>query len=112
MDDERSVLEVTSRILRRNGYATLEAATWEEALSLASSASLTPADRFGDAGNVRQALPTGSVRPGPAAVLRMSGTPAVAEPAANSVEAAFLHKPFTATRCCEGARGAGFPAEG
>ena len=37
VDDERAVLEVTARVLRRGGYATLEANTREEALSLASS---------------------------------------------------------------------------
>jgi two-component system, cell cycle sensor histidine kinase and response regulator CckA len=37
VDDEPPVLEVTSRILRQNGYATLEAATFEEALSLAAT---------------------------------------------------------------------------
>ena len=37
VDDEPAVLEVTSRIRRQNGYATLEAATYEEALSLAAS---------------------------------------------------------------------------
>jgi PAS domain S-box-containing protein len=37
VDDERAVLDVTARILRRSGYATLEANTWEEALSLGSA---------------------------------------------------------------------------
>jgi PAS domain S-box-containing protein len=37
VEDEPAVLEVTSRILRHNGYATLEAGTFEEALSLAAS---------------------------------------------------------------------------
>ena len=37
VDDEPAVLEATSRILRQNGYATLEAATYEEALALAAS---------------------------------------------------------------------------
>jgi two-component system cell cycle sensor histidine kinase/response regulator CckA len=37
VDDERSVLTVTSRILRRNGYVTLDAVTCEEALSLAAA---------------------------------------------------------------------------
>ena len=36
VDDEPAMLEVASRILRKNGYATLEAATCEEALALAS----------------------------------------------------------------------------
>ena len=37
VEDEPAVLEVTSRILRQNGYATLDAGTFEEALSLAAS---------------------------------------------------------------------------
>jgi two-component system, cell cycle sensor histidine kinase and response regulator CckA len=37
VDDEPAVLEVASRILRQNGYAALEAATYEEALSLATA---------------------------------------------------------------------------
>ena len=37
VDDEPAVLALTSRILRRDGYATLEARSGEEALSLASS---------------------------------------------------------------------------
>jgi two-component system cell cycle sensor histidine kinase/response regulator CckA len=37
VDDEPAVLEVTSRILRQNGYTTLQAATYEQALSLAAT---------------------------------------------------------------------------
>jgi PAS domain S-box-containing protein len=37
VDDEPPVLALTSRILREHGYTTLEAGTYEEALSLASS---------------------------------------------------------------------------
>jgi len=37
VDDEPAVLDVTSRILRKNGYATISASNCEEALSLASS---------------------------------------------------------------------------
>jgi PAS domain S-box-containing protein len=37
VDDEPAVLEATARILRQHGYATLEASTYEEALSLAAS---------------------------------------------------------------------------
>lgn len=35
VDDDPAVLEVASRILRRNGYITLDAATYEQALTLA-----------------------------------------------------------------------------
>jgi two-component system cell cycle sensor histidine kinase/response regulator CckA len=37
VDDEPAVLEVTGRILRQNGYSTLQAATYEQALSLAAT---------------------------------------------------------------------------
>jgi two-component system cell cycle sensor histidine kinase/response regulator CckA len=37
VDDEPAVLEITSRILRHHGYHTIEAATFDEALSLMSS---------------------------------------------------------------------------
>jgi two-component system, cell cycle sensor histidine kinase and response regulator CckA len=37
VDDEPAVLEVTSRILRKNGYAVFEAGTYEKALAVASS---------------------------------------------------------------------------
>ena len=37
VDDEPSILEIASRILRQNGYNSLTAATYEEALSLAAT---------------------------------------------------------------------------
>ena len=40
VDDDPPVLSLTSRILRQNGYATMEAGTFDEALSLASSRDL------------------------------------------------------------------------
>ena len=75
VDDERAVLGVAARILRRNGYAVLEANTSDEALSLVSSCDpellLTDSVMPGMSGQmladrVRQA------RPG-LRVLRMSG---------------------------------------
>jgi PAS domain S-box-containing protein len=99
VDDERSVLEVTSRILRRDGYATLEASTWEEALSLASSHELelllTDSVMPGMSGDmladrVRQ------VRPG-LRVLRMSGyANGSPNPRPGRSAAVCLEKPFTA----------------
>jgi DNA-binding NtrC family response regulator len=59
VDDEPVVLAATSRILRQNGYATLEAASYDQALTLAASHQV-------------QLLLTDSVMP------RMSG-PAVAD---------------------------------
>jgi PAS domain S-box-containing protein len=40
VEDEPALLEMTSRILRQHGYVALEAGTYEEALSLASSREL------------------------------------------------------------------------
>jgi len=37
VDDEPAVLDVTARIFRQNGYRTLQAATYEQALSLAAA---------------------------------------------------------------------------
>jgi CheY-like chemotaxis protein len=37
VDDDPPVLSLTSRILRQNGYATMEAGTFDDAMSLASS---------------------------------------------------------------------------
>ena len=100
VDDERALLEVTSRMLRRNGYATLEASTWEEALSPASSPGLELllADSVmpGMSGQVLAGR-IGQVRPG-LRVLHMSGYASGSlSPQLGGAEAeAFLHKPFTA----------------
>lgn len=100
VDDERAVLEVTSRILRRNGYATLEANTWEEALSLASSQQLelllTDSVMPGMSGQVL-ADRIRAVRPGVRA-LHMSGYSggSVSPQLGSDDTAAFLQKPFTA----------------
>ena len=100
VDDERAVLEVTARVLRRGGYTTLEANTWQEALSLASSHGL-------------ELLLTDSVMPGMSGqvladrireskpgvhVLRMSGyaSGSMSPQVGGAEEEAFLHKPFTA----------------
>ena len=100
VDDERAVLEVTAQVLRRSGYATLEANTWQEALSLASSHRL-------------ELLLTDSVMPGMSGqvladrvrelkpevrVLRMSGyaSGSMSPRVGGAEEGAFLHKPFTA----------------
>ena len=100
VDDERAVLEVTARVLRRGGYATLEANTWEEALSLASSHGLelllTDSVMPGMSGQVL-ADRVRELKPG-VHVLRMSGyaSGSMSPPVGGAEEEAFLHKPFTA----------------
>jgi CheY-like chemotaxis protein len=93
-DDEPDVLRTTARMLRRNGYITLEAATGFQALEILAANdvqllltdSLVPgmtgaalADR---ARQIRPGLP----------VLHMSGYVPPADP---SHQATFIHKPFT-----------------
>ena len=100
VDDEPNVLEVTSRILRRDGYAILEAGSYEEAISLASSHDfqLLLTDRVlpGTRGPALAEQVT-ELRPG-TAVLHMSGyTAEASDPQhANDPELAFIQKPFTA----------------
>jgi two-component system cell cycle sensor histidine kinase/response regulator CckA len=100
VDDEPAVLAVTARILRKLGYATLEAGTHEKALSLARSQDF-------------QLLLTDSVMPGMSGttladriaefkpgvpVLHMSGYDAgtLSPERIREGELAFLQKPFTA----------------
>jgi two-component system cell cycle sensor histidine kinase/response regulator CckA len=100
VDDEPAVLEVTGRILRKNGFTILEAGTYEQALSVASS-------------NDFQLLLTDSVMPGMTGatlaeritemkpgvpVLHMSGySCGVLDPELiRDGELAFIQKPFTA----------------
>jgi CheY-like chemotaxis protein/two-component sensor histidine kinase len=108
VDDEPAVLEVTGRILRKNGFTTLEAGTYEQALSLASSRDF-------------QLLLTDTVMPGmsgatlaeritemkPAVpVLHMSGYSAgVLNPERiRAGELAYIQKPFTAPALLEKVR--------
>jgi len=105
VDDEPAVLEVTGRILRRNGFITLEAGTYEQALSLASSRDF-------------QLLLTDSVMPGMTGatlaervtemkpevpVLHMSGySCGVLDPERiRDGELAYIQKPFTAPALLE-----------
>jgi PAS domain S-box-containing protein len=105
VDDETPVLQLTSRILRQNGYVTLEAVTSEEALSLASSHELqllltdsvmphmsgqTLAERIIE---LRPGLP----------VLFMSGySPDMLNPRhARAQETRFVQKPFTSRALLE-----------
>jgi CheY-like chemotaxis protein len=100
VDDEPSVLEVTSRILRQNGYATIEAGTYEEALSVASSQDLqlllTDCLMPGMSG-ATLAERVAELRPG-VPVLYMSGYTAgmLSAERIRDGELAFVHKPFTA----------------
>jgi len=100
VDDEPAVLAVTSRILRRKGYATLEAGTYEKALSLASSQDfqllLTDSVMPGMTGATLAERVT-ELRPG-VPVLHMSGYCAetLSPERIHDGELAFIQKPFTA----------------
>jgi two-component system, cell cycle sensor histidine kinase and response regulator CckA len=100
VDDEPAMLEVASRILRKNGYATLEAGTCQEALALASSADfqllLTDSVMPGMSGPTLADRIAG-VRPG-LPVLHMSGNSAgvLSQDRIRDGELAFVQKPFSA----------------
>jgi two-component system, cell cycle sensor histidine kinase and response regulator CckA len=110
VDDEPSVLEVTSRILRQNGYTTIEAGTYEEALSAASSQDLqlllTDCLMPGMSG-ATLAERIGELRPG-VPVLYMSGYSAgmLSAERIRDGELAFVHKPFTAQALLDKVRAA------
>jgi two-component system cell cycle sensor histidine kinase/response regulator CckA len=100
VDDEPAVREVVSRILRRNGYAALEASTGQQALTLASSHEiqllLTDSVMPGMSGAGLAKLIVG-LKPG-LPVLHMSGFNAgvLSAERVSSGELAFIQKPFTA----------------
>jgi PAS domain S-box-containing protein len=100
VDDEPAVREVVSRILRRNGYTTLEASTGQQALMLASSHEiqllLTDSVMPGMSGAGLAKLLVG-LKPG-LPVLHMSGFNAgvLSPERVSSGELAFIQKPFTA----------------
>ena len=100
VDDEPAMLEVASRILRKNGYATLEAGTCEEALALASSADfqllLTDSVMPGMSGRAL-AEHIAELRPG-LPVVHMSGNSAgvLSQDRIRNAELAFVQKPFSA----------------
>ena len=100
VDDEPAMLEVASRILRKDGYATLEAGTCEEALALASSADfqllLTDSVMPGMSGPTL-ADRIAELRPG-LPVLHMSGNSAgvLSQDRIRDGELAFVQKPFNA----------------
>ena len=100
VDDEPAMLEIASRILRKDGYATLEAGTCEEALALASSADfqllLTDSVMPGMSGPTL-AEHIAELRPG-VPVLHMSGNSAgvLSQDRIRDGELAFVQKPFSA----------------
>jgi two-component system, cell cycle sensor histidine kinase and response regulator CckA len=108
VDDEPALLEVTGRILRKNGYSTLQARTYEQALSLASSSDfqllLTDSMMPGMTGATLAELIT-EMKPG-VPVLHMSGyTAGVLDPERiRDGELPFIQKPFTAPALLEKVR--------
>ena len=97
VDDEPAVLAATARILRANGYATLEAGSYEQAISLAETRQLqlllTDSVMPRMSGSALADRITG-LRPG-LPVLYMSGYGQVTSPG-SSDQAARIQKPFTA----------------
>ena len=108
VDDEPAVLEVTGRILRRNGFTTLEAGTYEQALSLASSHDfqllLTDSVMPGMTGATLAERIT-EMKPG-VPVLHMSGySCGILDPELiRDGELAFIQKPFIAPALLEKVR--------
>jgi two-component system, cell cycle sensor histidine kinase and response regulator CckA len=108
VDDEPALLEVTGRILRKDGYTTLQARTYEQALSLASSRDfqllLTDSMMPGMTGATLAERIT-EMKPG-TPVLHMSGyTAGVLDPERiRGVELPFIQKPFTAPALLEKVR--------
>ena len=108
VDDEPALLEVTGRILRNDGYTTLQARTYEQALSLASSRDfqllLTDSMLPGMTGATLAELIT-EMKPG-VPVLHMSGyTAGVLDPERiRDGELPFIQKPFTAPALLEKVR--------
>jgi PAS domain S-box-containing protein len=99
VDDEPAVLAAAARILRANGYATLEAATYEQALTLAERHRLQLGLLLTDSvmprmsGDALADRITG-LRPG-LPVLYMTGYGQGTSPAPGSDQAARIQKPFT-----------------
>ena len=108
VDDEPALLEVTGRILRKDGYTTLQARTYEQALSLAASEDfqllLTDSMMPGMTGATLAELIT-EMKPG-TPVLHMSGyTAGVLDPERiRDGELPFIQKPFTAPALLEKVR--------
>lgn len=102
VDDEPSVLAVTSRILRQHGYPTLEAGTGDEALILAATRDfhllLTDSVMPGMNGPTL-AERVAALRPG-VPIIRMSGSDDTARARPHytpGTEQTYIQKPFTAS---------------
>ena len=101
VDDEPAVLSVAARILRENGYATLEAANYDQALALAATSEfqlLLTDSVMPHTSGAALAQRITQLRPG-LPVLYMSGySPAAldASPGADQSASMHLQKPFTA----------------
>jgi two-component system, cell cycle sensor histidine kinase and response regulator CckA len=102
VDDEPSVLAVTSRILRQHGYPTMEAGTGDEALILAATRDfqllLTDSVMPGMNGPTL-AERVAALRPG-LPIIRMSGSDDTARTRPHDTpgpEQAYIQKPFTAS---------------
>lgn len=102
VDDEPSVLAVTSRILRQHGYPTMEAGTGDEALILAATRDfqllLTDSVMPGMNGPTL-AERVAVLRPG-LPIIRMSGSDDTARARPHYTpgsEQAYIQKPFTAS---------------
>jgi PAS domain S-box-containing protein len=100
VDDEPAVLEIAARILRHNGYQTIEAGTHSEALSLLSSHDvqllLTDSVMPGSSGQAL-AEAASEMKPG-VRVLHMSGATfaGTKTDSAPGAEVPLIRKPFTA----------------
>ena len=103
VDDQPAVLEVVSRILRHNGYHTLEAGSYEKALSLLSTHDpdlLLTDNMLAEVPDQTLADRIREIRPG-MRILRMSG----ARVSANRPEGGqVISKPFTAKDLVEKVR--------
>jgi PAS domain S-box-containing protein len=99
VEDEPPVMKLTSRILRQNGYTTLEAATFDEALSLVSAQNpqlLLTDSVMPHMSGAQLAERIHELRPG-LPVLYMSGYSAAALTAHHTLDekTQFIQKPFT-----------------
>jgi CheY-like chemotaxis protein len=103
VDDQPAVLEVVSRILRHNGYHTLEAGSYEEALSVLSNHDpdlLLTDSVLGEMPEQPLADRVREIKPG-MRILRMSGGQL---PAFGPESGQVINKPFTAKDLVEKVR--------